>query len=149
MEEPSQRINLSTKEAAEFERLLREVSTDWPDDPMNLSSIAGCHGFLPLSLDAGGVVGLKRDGSIVCVNWEDPGQEKPIVRARERDSALIDGATRYEFLKALLPVRSSNEDVCSECRGTGKHPLAVAANVDNVVCLCTGLGWIPGDWEEL
>ena len=115
---------------------------------MGVSAIAMRLGILPLSLDAGGVVGLKRDGSIVSVDWDDPSEEHPIARARDKDVALIDGARRYEFSKSLLPARSPDARVCPECNGTGIHPLAAEAKVENVVCQCAGLGWIPTYWNE-
>jgi len=144
-----QRVELLPEWVAEVDRLIAEVPKYWPDDPMGVSAIAIGLGILPLSLDAGGVVGLKRDGSVVSVEWDDPSQERPITRVRDRDVALIDGARRYEFLKSLLPAHSPDARVCPECRGTGVHPLAAEAKVDNVVCQCAGLGWIPDDWEEL
>lgn len=144
-----QRVDLAPEWVAEVDRLIAEVAKYWPDDPMGVSAMAIRLGMLPLSLDAGGVVGLKRDGRVVSVGWEDASQERPITRTRDKDVALIDGARRYKFLKPLLPVRSPDARVCAECLGTGVHPLAAEANVDNVVCQCGGLGWIPDDWEEL
>jgi len=143
-----QRVELSSEWVAEVDRLISEVPRYWPDDPLGVSAIAVRLGILPLSLDSGGVVGLKRDGSIVGVDWDDPSRERPIIRIRDRDVALILGSERYEFLKSVLPARSSDARVCPQCSGTGVDPLAADANVNNVVCQCAGLGWIPDDWEK-
>jgi hypothetical protein len=132
--------------ADEVCRHIDNLRDDWEDHPIGVGEIAFRLGLLPLSLDTGGFAALKPDGNVVTVLWDEPTTERPVASARQRDIALSVGAQRYPVVKRLLPKRQAVSETCRVCGGTGKHPLAAKVGVDNIVCSCGGLGWLPEYW---
>lgn len=66
-------------------------------------------------------------GDILSIVWDD--SEHPQVESdpRIRNVALFQGAKK-----------------CPRCGGgTGVDPYATKLHLDNIVCYCGGLGWIP------
>lgn len=143
------KLNLPEDVADAVRRHIDEVRQDWADHPFGVGDIASHHGLLPLSLDMGGFAALKSDGTVVVVVWdEEPVIEHPVVSVKERDICLYVGSKRYPILARLLPERDPGSRVCPICEGTGKHPLAVQARIDNLLCSCGGFGWLPDSWES-
>jgi hypothetical protein len=142
-------LKLPQDVADEVRRYIDGVRYDWAGHPMGVDEIASKLSLLPLSLDMGGFAAMKADGSFVTIAWDHPMTERPIVSARVRDISLSVGSQRYPALARLLPKREPGSEVCSVCGGTGKHPLVEQAGIDNIVCSCGGLGWLPSYWEPV
>jgi hypothetical protein len=91
-------------------------------------------GGLPVYSDPGGILLLKRDGSIVAY---DP--ETHSVRDTDehwRRVALVKASRRYTSLAALLPPKHRDSVVCPACAGSG-------VILNGVDCAnCSGLGWL-------
>lgn len=133
---------------ASVEGYLQRVAQDWAGHPAEVGQIAAQVGAIPLLLDAGGFFALRPDGTVVEVGWERPEVAAPVSSARLRDVALRAAVKRYPELAQLLPSRESDSVPCPQCGGSGTHPMALAAGIDNLVCWCGGFGWIPGYWGE-
>ena len=127
---------------------MNEIQQDWGNHPTEVARIAERAGAIPLVLDAGGFYALRPDGTVVEISWDTPESAVAIHSARLRDIALKGGSERYPALLKLLPQRPSDSMPCPQCGGSGTHPMAVAAGIENLVCWCGGFGWIPHDWEE-
>jgi len=148
MQAKETRIELPKDVAETIKHHLANVRHDWADNAMRVGEIAASVRALPLTLDFGGFCGLQADGTFVEVLWDSPGEVRALGSARIRDIALKVGSERYPVLATLLPARPAEAHVCPHCGGSGIHPLAAAAKVDNLVCWCGGLGWIPEEWDE-
>jgi hypothetical protein len=94
-------------------------------------------GALPLYLGWFETIGIRADGEIV--SWSTEGDypgARPVEDRYEWLTALVDGARRYEALRALLPARPAD---AVDCRHLA-HPLF---SEGKVFCPeCCGLGWV-------
>ncbi len=108
------------------------------------AAFAEAHDVLVFAADLGGLAGARADGELVELGWDDK-HPKPIVSRRWRDLVLLSGRRFYQELEPLLPKRRASDLECASCRGTGK---ALGGELENVVCYCGGLGWIPSYWER-
>jgi hypothetical protein len=92
---------------------------------------------LPLYLGWFETIGIRADGEIV--SWSTEGDypgSRPVEDRYIWLSALVDGARRYEGLRALLPPRPADAIDCP-CLA---HPLF---SEGKVLCPeCCGLGWV-------
>jgi len=66
---------------------------------------------------------------------------QPLTNRRHRFVVLALAAARYPALASLRPVRQPDDPTCQTCGGTGRPTLP--PDVDNIICECGGLGWIP------
>lgn len=107
---------------------------------------AAAHDVLLFVVDMGGIAGMRADGELVEVAWDDQAA-KPITSPRWHDLVLLAGAKHYVELEPLLPKRTPQDRDCSSCGGTGTA-LLDARPLDNVVCSCGGLGFIPSYWTS-
>ena len=131
--------NFSEWHKAKLQEFLNETTPDVND----LRTIAQELKVLPLMLDWGGCFALQANGEIVSFLWDDERNVRQEKDARIRNLALFQGSKKYPELIALIPARSPEARTCPVCDGTGVAPIAVELKLDNLVCGCGGLGWIP------
>lgn len=129
---------------------LKRVPEDWAKSAWVVEAAAVCHA-LPLTADWGGYWGLREDGSVVFVDYEDPLAWKLEMNPRWRNVALFRGSLRYLELSELVPERGVEDVTCPDCMGSGRLPIAERLELDNLICGCGGLGWVPGNnpWDEV
>ena len=142
------KLELSADIVEKVRRRLNGLEEDWGEQPTDVLNIARRLRALPVLLDMGGFYGLREDGTVIAVGWDSSAGEERTTSLRERDLALLAGSERYQFLRPLLPVRSTSDRKCLVCDGTGIEPNAAAAGLTNVRCWCGGLGWVPEYWQE-
>jgi hypothetical protein len=101
-------------------------------------------GALPVYAGWTETIGLRPNGEMV--RWSTEAEYQGIQLLEDPTWALIalvNGASRYAELRALLPTRGPAAVDCP-CR---KHPLFGSGKV---VCPeCAGLGWLGGDHADL
>ena len=148
MTESISRVPLAEDLEAEVSALVDNVERDWAADPSGVGRIAAQLGALPLLLDAGGFMAIKRDGTVVRVAWDAPLIENPVLTSRHRDLALIAGARRYRALNVLCPQRTESSQTCPYCLGRGVAPGVGEGMTSRIVCWCGGHGWTPATWTE-
>lgn len=139
------KVHLPAQVVVEIRGWIDGVSKDGDGHLQTVKSIAVRHRVLPLSYDLGGLVGLKEDGEVVTISWDDPATVLSVESVRLRDVAIITASERYTFLRTLVPQRTAEAKICPDCAGDGK-PL-MSGRIPNVVCSCGGLGWRPEYWE--
>ena len=98
---------------------------------------------LPLVLDMGGSYAIRANGDLVQFDWDGPAGAVPLEEARLINAALYQGSLKYPPLACLLPSRPVGARDCSHCGGTGKLPLTTQPGLENVICYCGGVGWLP------
>ena len=111
---------------------------------VDLASIRRLHKILPLLVDSGGVSGITSEGHVLEVMWDSPGTAR-VADPHMRDLTLIVGARQFPFLRTLLPEPGPRPKVCPMCGGSGSP----GPGLENVVCWCGGLGWVPDYWQEM
>ncbi len=124
--------------------LMKHRSTQAQKWSRETAEFAEAHDVLVLAADMGGFAGIRPDGELVEVGWDAPAA-KPITSRRWRDLVLLSGRRFYPELESLLPTRHSSDVDCDSCGGSGK---VLEGKLENVVCTCGGLGWIPSYWEK-
>ncbi|WP_426749812.1 hypothetical protein [Myxococcus sp. Y35] len=92
---------------------------------------------LPVVFDMGGILGMKRDGTIVGIPWDGPDRAtREETSSTAHLAAVIGAARRYPELATLGPRRPSDAQECPRCavKGSdGQHSCPV----------CWQLGWLP------
>jgi hypothetical protein len=129
--------------ASEIKARIEGIISDFSSAATSLRNIASELNALPVYLDGGGGLALKPNGGIVEFSWEHPKDAQPIDDLRVVNIALFQGSKKYPELKSLIPLRPPNATVCPYCQGTGYPTSASGSNVENIVCYCGGVGWIP------
>jgi hypothetical protein len=56
---------------------------------------------------------------------------------------LHQGSLKHPQLACLVPSRPVGARDCSHCSGTGRLALATTPGLENVICYCGGVGWLP------
>ncbi len=131
--------NFSEWHKAKLQEFLDETTLD----PTNVRVSARKLNVLPLMFDMGGCYSIRSNGEIISFPWDDDQDLRLENDARIRNIALCQGSKKYPELSALIPPRSPEVKTCSYCNGTGIAPMSVELQLDNLVCYCGGLGWIP------
>lgn len=121
-------------------------STPAPDD---IRETATQLEVLPLMLDMGGCYALRSNGQVVSFLWDDLKEVRVEDDLRIRNIALFQGSKKYPELKALIPPKPGNALECHVCGGTGVVPISAQLGLDNLVCYCGGLGWLPQEAADL
>lgn len=134
---------ISPELAAQIELRLRECLADSTPDELNLREVVAKFGALPLALDWGGAFAIRPDGEIIMYLWDPPHDLRIEHDTRLRNIALFQGSLRYPELKVLVPARPDNAPECHSCKGTGIPPEVKKYGLQNLVCYCGGLGWLP------
>lgn len=123
--------------------LRRYIAETMLDDP-EIKQLAIKENALPLFIDIGGVYAIRTNGEVIVIPWkEDEGQTLVIEDKRIRNTVLFQGSKRYPELERLTPVKALNAQTCPVCHGTGIEPFSARHNLNNIVCYCGGLGWVP------
>lgn len=104
---------------------------------------------LPLMLDAGGCFALRSNGQVISFLWDDATVVRVENDMRIRNVALFQGSKKYPELVTLIPPKPTNAIECIGCDGTGIEKTAAKLGLDNIVCYCGGLGWIPQEAADL
>lgn len=92
---------------------------------------------LPLYRGWTATIGIRPDGTFVYFDYER--QSWTSVEPEWQLAALVEGASKFPVLQALLPIRTPESEDCKSCSGTGYilNPKLKCAN-------CCGLGWNCG-----
>jgi hypothetical protein len=149
-------MNITHEHSLLIAKLIEGYASESAPNPPDLRQLAAAERVLPLFVDMGGVIGINTKGDIVAfpfdVNAEGEvvayplhNEATPRVEAdpRVRNIALFQGSKKYPELIALVPAQPDDAHVCPDCGGTGIEPNAAKLKLDNVVCYCGGLGWLP------
>ena len=121
---------------------LRNVPQDWVRSCLVVDAAAkSC--VLPLCADWSGYHGIREDASVVFVPYDAPRDVQPETDARIRNMVLFQGALRYPELSVWVPRRGEDDETCPACGGSGVEPSSARLGLQNVICFCGGLGWIP------
>jgi hypothetical protein len=127
--------------AATIEELIGQLLADSSPDPNRLRQVASRSHILPLLLDWGGCFAVRPSGEIVSFAWDTPDELRVEVDPRIRNMAIYQGSEKYPALREFIPTRPIDAVQCPHCQGKGKPPEAEL--IDNLVCYCGGLGWLP------
>src|SRR5205085_2414777 len=123
---------------AEIDRLIDGYAPD-PRHGAWLRNWALEHRALPATFDMGGVLGMKRDGSVVSVVWDDPGSAtREETSAVAHLAAVVGAAGKYAGLETLAPRRPADAKPCSHCASFGS-PIDHKRGCP----ICWYLGWVP------
>lgn len=136
-------MDISSEQSALIRKLIADYIIGSAPDPNNVRQLVAQKKVLPLVLDMGGVVTLDPGGHILSFLWDDTEHPRLESDPRIRNVALFQGSKKYPELKDLLPAKPDDARICPSCGGTGIDPAAAKLDVDNIVCYCGGLGWIP------
>lgn len=92
---------------------------------------------IPVVFDMGGILGMKRDGTVISVPWDEPhGASREETSSVAHMAAVIGAAQKYPELKTLTPARPSDAPDCPQC--------AVLNPDGSRGCpVCWHLGWLP------
>lgn len=151
-------MNISSDLSTRIAKLIQSYIAESTPDPPNLRQLAADKQVLPLSWDFGGVFTINVSGDIISFpfslndngdtvafsfnDFDDAEQPRVESDLRIRNIALFRGSKKYPELANLI-VKPDDARVCPSCGGSGIEPYAAQRNLDNVVCYCGGLGWIP------
>lgn len=119
--------------------MIAETTTGLP----YLREIASKYKALPLFCDLGGCLAIRPDGEIIYISDKVGEGIKIEADLIKRNTALVQGSMRYPELASLIPPRPLTAKQCSECSGTGTHPITSTAKYKDVICKCGGTGWLP------
>jgi hypothetical protein len=98
---------------------------------------------LPLVLDMGGSYAIRANGDLVEFAWDEAGDAVQLDDHRLINAALFQGSLKYPQLACLIPARPVGVRDCSHCGGTGKLSVAMQRGLENLICYCGGVGWLP------
>jgi hypothetical protein len=98
---------------------------------------------LPLVLDMGGSYAIRASGDLVEFAWDGPGDAMPLGDPRLINAALYQGSLKHPQLACLVPSRPVSARDCVPCDGTGRPSVATQPGLENVICYCGGVGWLP------
>ena len=116
--------------------------------PLELQRLTSEIDALPVYWDMGGVLALRPSGEVIMFSWDEPTDLQTVHDAVIRNLALFQASKRYPELQALAPSRPPDARECSYCKGTGYPSALENSGIENVVCHCGGLGWLPNEEAE-
>jgi hypothetical protein len=94
---------------------------------------------LPVVFEMGGVLGMKRDGSIVSVSWDDPvGSTREETSGVAHLAAVVGASQKYAALATLAPRRPVDAEDCSQCALLNRE-----SDNPRGCPICWYLGWRP------
>lgn len=128
---------------AQIAARVQAILSDSSPDSADLRKVASETNALPLHYGLGGGIALRPTGEVVEFFWDSPRDTKEVCDSRLMNIALSQGSQKYPELEVLVPPRPSSASVCSYCNGTGYPSSALNSKIENIVCYCGGLGWIP------
>lgn len=121
---------------------IREFTLDPSPDPQGLRETVVRLNALPILFDMGGCFAVRPNGEVVSFAWDERDDVRVEDDLRIRNLALFQGSKKYPELEDLIE-KPSDATECPDCKGTGREPTAVKLGLDNLVCYCGGLGWLP------
>ncbi len=144
-------MKISPELSAKIETILQKYITksepDWADSQktIDLRKIASELNVLPLYLDWSGAFGIRSNGEFFSFSYDQPYQIRTDYNQREINGILFKGSKKFPELQELMPIRTPESIECSDCKGTGTHPMntAIGFTEEKIVCYCFGLGWLP------
>jgi hypothetical protein len=129
--------------AARHARLFADFLANEKPTKLTRPDMFSKSGILPLTGDWGGCTGIRADGEIVFFLWDNPDDVQVETDPRLRNLAIFQGAKRFPELAMLIPPRPADAVTCGHCDGSGVMP--EFPEIENIVCYCGGLGWLPPD----
>gem|GEM_PF-1380101 len=123
--------------SAELDRLIAAYEPD-PGHGAWLRAWARTERALPVSFDMGGVIGLRRDGSVVSVAWDDPGSTREETSDAAHLATTIGASRKYPALRTLAAVRPPHAKACPHC-----EEFRVSTSGAEGCPMCWYLGWVP------
>lgn len=136
-------MTISSKLKQQIEARLNEFLNSTEPDELDLRRISDELNALPLLLDMGGCFAIRPDGEIISFGWDEEKKYEVEKDQRVRNIALFAGSKKYPELKELIPPRTQEDRDCPHCEGTGTLAINAELGVENIICYCGGLGWIP------
>lgn len=127
---------------------LNEVCGESLSDSAGVNTTCRERGVLPLLFDMSGCFAIRANGEIVSFLYDDQHELRIETDPRIQNVALFQGSKRHPELAAMIPPKPSSALECHVCGGTGIVPISVELGVDNLVCYCGGLGWVPRDSSD-
>jgi hypothetical protein len=98
---------------------------------------------LPLTLDMGGAYAIRANGDLIQLSWDGPGGAEPLDDPRLINAALYQGSLKHPQLACLVPSRPLDARDCPDCDGKGRLSISAKPGLENVICSCGGMGWLP------
>ena len=122
-------------------------------DPIDLRKVAAELNVLPMSLNFSACYGVRPDGEVVMIDFDEDAPYKLHLETDPRICRLVlcQGAKKFPELNELVPIRPSDAEDCLSCGGTGIEPMNIKLGFDEerIVCWCGGLGWLPKEEKQL
>ena len=131
-----------------FRQLRERFLSSTEPDLLGLRKIAKEQSILPLVIDMSGFFGINDKREIFSFSFEN--LTEPIIENDNRifNIVVFRGSETYPELKPFIPLRPVDGLECPYCLGTGIAP-DQSTEINNLVCYCGGLGWIPKGSEAL
>ncbi|MEZ5426021.1 MAG: hypothetical protein R2747_07145 [Pyrinomonadaceae bacterium] len=120
------------------------------ENPIDVRKLAAKLNVLPILSDFFHQWGLNLNGQVICFPVDDPEnseiideEQKHFSNVRRRVYFLA--SKKYPRLKSMMPERRENAVSCTDCGGRGRHPINdfLGCEMERIVCICGGLGWLP------
>jgi len=135
------RVNLTERQRKQIEKKINELEAVGDFPAIQMARQAKIFALLPCHLELGGWYGLSPDGEIKSISWESHDVPKDEGDERIRNAVLFQANIRYPELELELPTKNESDQTCPYCGGSGRAPYS--ETIDNLVCYCGGLGWVP------
>ena len=129
--------------ATTLETLLNAFVGGELEDPHDLREWATRHRALPVTFDMGGFYAIRLPDEVVSCGWDDPEDVAVESNAQVANGILYRAALIHPSLAELVPARPAAAIDCPQCQAVASS--AADARVENLVCSCGGLGWVPAE----
>ena len=135
-------VSLSTELLSKIEHRIQSILANESAGNSHIREVVRRTGALPLALDSGGGLSLAPSGDIIVFFWDD---SKIDVEQDPRlvNMALFQGSLKYPELEEIVPPRPADAAECPHCKGTGYPTELEGSGIENIVCYCGRMGWIP------
>lgn len=127
---------------------LNEVCGESLPDPNGVNRVCREFDLLPLMFEMSGCYAIRANGEVVSFLYDDERDLRLETDPRILNIALFQGSKRHPELATLVPPRPDDAIECSHCDGTGIEKMTASLGLDNFVCYCGGLGWLPKEKKE-
>jgi hypothetical protein len=127
-----------------FHKLQKRFLLSTETDPVDLRKIAKEANILPLYVSMSGFYAVNDKGELLTFTFDRLAE--PIIESDKRisNTVFFHGSQTYPELIPLVPIKPVDGRECPYCFGTGIAPNQ-PPRVNNLVCYCGGLGWIPNE----
>jgi hypothetical protein len=79
----------------------------------------------------------------MSISWDELVEPE---KERICNTVLFQGGTLYPELQLPIPIRAISDPACPYCCGSGRAPNS--ETIENLICYCGGLGWIPRQSDQ-